>query len=138
MHLKQYVTGLPLILWTFFDTGCACEKPKGVAIEITQPPSSGAGPNEMDRIEGKVNEARPDHRVVIYSHSGDRWWVQPYEEAPYTAIGANGAWVSRIHLGFEYAALLVCRKYKPVAQTIALPQVEGDILAIDVKPARGR
>ncbi|HYL75613.1 MAG TPA: hypothetical protein VEU96_15475 [Bryobacteraceae bacterium] len=136
--MKSYVISSTLTLCALLDTSCACEKPRGVGIEISRSAHAGFGPNEMDMIAGKVHEARPDHRVVIYSHSGDRWWVQPYDNAPYTAIGANGEWSAKIHLGFEYAAVLVCRKYKPVAQTMSLPPVEGDVLAIDVKPASGQ
>lgn len=131
----QFCASCISLLLLVLDASCGCEKSKDAGIVITVVPPIGSGPNGMERIEGKVTDARSDYRVLIYSHAGDRWWVQPYENAPYTTIEANGSWGTRIHLGYEYAALLVCRGHKPVLQPISLPEVGGEILAIDVKPA---
>lgn len=91
----------------------------------------------MDDIEGVVRGVKPmDARVVLYTHAGDRWWVQPLENAPFTAITSQFHWTSRIHLGFEYAALLVHRSYSPPKQPMQLPQAEGCVWAIDTAKAR--
>ena len=50
--------------------------------------------------------AGPGHQVVLYAKSGV-WWVQPLTVDPFTTIEANSTWENRIHLGTEYAALLV-------------------------------
>ena len=49
---------------------------------------------------------------VVYARSGV-WWVQPFANAPFTAIQADGRWRTTTHLGTEYAALLVEPGYKP-------------------------
>ena len=112
--------------------------PVGASVQITRPPrGSSGGPEEMDEISGKVTAVDPkETRVVIYAHAGDRWWVQPFEEAPMTVIGSNLQWSARIHLGFEYAVLLVHKNYGPPKQPMSLPQIEGCVWAVDVtKPA---
>jgi len=91
----------------------------------------------MDDIEGVVTGVKPpEARVVIYTHAGDRWWIQPLENAPFTAITSQSRWNSHIHLGFEYAALLVDRFYSPPKQPMQLPQPEGCVWAIDTAKAR--
>jgi len=114
----------------------ACpEGPTGAGIQITTTPRRGSGgPEEMDDISGKVTAVDPkDTRVVIYAHAGDRWWIQPFEDAPMTVIRSNLQWSARIHLGFEYAALLVYRNFVPQKQPMGLPQIEGCVWAVAVE-----
>lgn len=86
----------------------------------------------MDDIAGVVKGVKPaEARVVIYAHAGDRWWIQPFEDAPLTAITPKLDWRSRIHLGFEYAALLVHPGYSPPNQPVQLPQAGGCVWAVD-------
>jgi hypothetical protein len=67
--------------------------------------------------------------IVIYARS-QRWWVQPFADRPLTSIAADGSWKSTIHLGTDYAALLVRPNYHPPAVTDTLPAVGGDIVAV--------
>ena len=60
----------------------------------------------MAPIGGRVTGARPGQRIVIYTKSGV-WWVQPLTAQPFTTVEPDGTWKNTIHLGMEYAALLV-------------------------------
>ena len=50
---------------------------------------------------------------------------------PYTSIEQGGKWDADIHLGYEYAALLVKTSYKASPTLDVLPGVSGNVLAID-------
>ncbi|RJR29407.1 MAG: hypothetical protein C4576_35380 [Desulfobacteraceae bacterium] len=108
------------------------------AIQITSAPDCGGGPGNMKRIAGFISRAVPaDHRVVIYSRT-DKWYVQPFSANPYTGIAADGTWGSNIHLGQEYAALLVQPSYRPPAVVSDLPQVGGQVVAVGRASCSGR
>ncbi len=109
------------------------EAPAGASISIAAAAkASPGGTPETDDISGSVIGVKPaDAQVVIYAHAGDRWWIQPYEDAPFTAITSKLEWSSRTHLGFEYAALLVPRSYSPPKQPRQLPQIGGCVWAVD-------
>jgi hypothetical protein len=120
-------------------TACGCpERPSGASVTIVAPARLGVGgPEEVDDISGVAANVNPaDARIVIYARAGDRWWIQPQEDAPFTPINSKLDWSNRIHLGFEYAALLVHKNYSPPKQPMQLPQVEGCVWAIDTKKAR--
>lgn len=108
-------------------------------ITITEAPDETVKPGGVGKgyIAGIVSGVKPeDHRVVIYA-LGDVWYVQPLVSAPFTSIDTNGKWKSWTHGGYEYAAFLVKSSYKPAATTEVLPEVAGDVLAVDkVKPAK--
>ena len=89
----------------------------------------------MGRIAGTSVDACADCAVVLFA-KGDTWYLQPWVAAPYTDIGADGRWSADIHLGTEYAALLVRRSYKPPSRTASLPPVGGDVLAVGVARAK--
>jgi hypothetical protein len=78
-----------------------------------------------------VTAPGPGQRIVLYARSGD-WYVQPYANAPFTAIQGDGRWRSPTHLGTEYAALLVDAEYRPPAKTPALPGIGGGVAAVAV------
>ncbi|NCA70656.1 MAG: hypothetical protein EOM91_11225 [Sphingobacteriia bacterium] len=106
----------------------------GVAptIELTAVPRCGEGPNRTGTIAGNTSGAEQGtHRLVIFAGT-DRWYVQPYSAAPFTAIGRDGQWRTHTHLGHQYAAVLVTTGYTPPASTFALPQVGDGVLAVEV------
>ena len=91
------------------------------SIEFTHvPPAAQGGRERVDTISGRVRNARPNQKIVIYAHAG-QWWVQPWPDHPFTAISADGTWSTETHLGFEYAALLVDPGYQPLP-TMAMDQ----------------
>jgi hypothetical protein len=134
---------LPLVFLSALAS-CSCgdhcpASPRDVGIQIVTAARQGVGgPDEMDTISGSISGADSnDVKVLLYAHAGDRWWVQPYEDAPFTVVGSDRQWTARIHLGYEYAAFLVHRSYaSPPKQPMSLPEVHGCIWAVTVKPGR--
>lgn len=99
------------------------------SIQITEIPSQGAGPDEVQTIAGKVSGVKGiDCKVVVFALT-DTWYVQPYIDSSDTAIKEDGTWRTDTHLGNRYAALLVKSSYKPPKTTGKLPAVGGEVLA---------
>lgn len=100
------------------------------AIEFTiVPPADNGGPDKLAPVAGRVRGARPNQRVVLFARSG-AWWLQPFRSRPFTTIERDLTWKSTIHLGTEYAALLVDPDYRPPVTTDSLPQPGGGVLAV--------
>jgi hypothetical protein len=107
------------------------------SIEFSKIPKADiGGPEKVAPIEGRVLGARPGQQIVIYAKSG-QWWVQPTAAQPYTAIGSDSLWASSIHLGTEYAALLVEPGYVPPITTDALPSEGGAVIAVVTTKGEG-
>lgn len=98
------------------------------SIRITVVPKVGPGADFFGEIAGTVKNAPAGSRVVLFS-LGDMFYVQPYANAPFTKIGADGKWSATIHGGHEFVALLVKPGYEPPATTGEMPKVGGKILA---------
>jgi hypothetical protein len=100
------------------------------SIEFTRvPPAEESRTDMLDIIQGRVSGARPGQQIVLYSRTG-AWWVQPLSNEPFTRIQPDSQWINSIHLGAEYAALLVGPGYRPRAMMDALPVPGGDVAAI--------
>jgi hypothetical protein len=56
--------------------------------------------------------------------------VQPFRSRPFTDIERDSTWKSAIHLGQEYAALLVDADYRPPATAESLPELGGGVVAV--------
>ena len=110
--------------------GCHSQKASaGPSIEFTKiPPAAQGGRERIDTIAGRVRNARPGQRIIIYAHSGS-WWVQPWPERPFIPIKADSTWSTETHLGFEYAALLVDPEYHPLP-TLGLTPTQGGPVAL--------
>jgi hypothetical protein len=93
------------------------------------PHASEGGSERLDAIAGRVNGARAGQRIVIFAKAGV-WWVQPFQNKPYTPIEADSTWHAVTHLGSHYAALLVDEGYQPPPTTEALPQPGGHVIAV--------
>jgi hypothetical protein len=117
----------------------AADSGRGAAaptITITEVPPPGGGPGRMELIAGRASATDvARYRVVIFSYT-DRWYVQPFVSSPFTEVKADGTWSSRIHLGTEYAAVLVDGTYKPPATTFELPKPGRGVVAVIRAPAR--
>jgi hypothetical protein len=109
-----------LLVFCIALNGCLSNKAdSGPSIEFTHiPPAAQGGPERVDTISGRVRNARPDQKIVIYAHAG-QWWVQPSPDNAFIPIKADSTWSTETHLGFEYAALLVDPDYHP-APTMAM------------------
>ncbi|HEY0728424.1 MAG TPA: sensor histidine kinase [Pyrinomonadaceae bacterium] len=102
------------------------------SIEFTKvPPADKGGAQTSDTISGRVRNARPEYRVVLFARSG-AWYVQPYADQPFTKIEPNSTWASPTHLGTEYAALLVEPGYVPPAFVPELPEQGNGIVTLVV------
>jgi hypothetical protein len=107
----------------------------GPSIEFTKiPPAAEGGRERMGTIAGRVSGARQGQRIVLYARSGP-WWVQPRVEAPFTPIQPDSTWSAEIHLGNEYAALLVDPGYHPPVTMDVYPTAGGSVIV--VKTAKG-
>jgi len=101
----------------------------GPSIEFTRvPQADAAGLDKLDIIQGRVTGAHPGQQIVLDTRSG-KWWVQPRSNAPFTKIQPDSNWINSIHLGSEYAALLVEPGYQPPAMTNELPTRGGAVVA---------
>jgi hypothetical protein len=119
--------------------GCHTDTKRDVEAKIsfTQVPQWDTGDrNEQDVIEGTVRGARSGQRMVIYSKCGNLWWLQPLLTSPFTAILPDKAWRNEVHLGTDYAALLVDPSYHPAAVLRQLPKRGGAVAQVAV--ARGQ
>ena len=120
-------TSLPFLL-----NGCATREaaPKP-SIEFTViPPAAEGGPDKRAPVAGRVVGARAGQRIVLFAKAGI-WWVQPTKDEPFTSIQPDSTWTNSIHLGTEYAALLVEPGYRPPATIDGLPLAGGDIVAVN-------
>jgi hypothetical protein len=107
-------------------------------IRFTKIPPHGAGPDRTETIAGTVsgvNARECDCQIVLYA-KGDVYYVQPYVDAPYTELRADGAFENETHLGSHYLAALVKKSYKAAATILEAPPVGGEVLAITVVKAK--
>jgi hypothetical protein len=96
----------------------------------TIPDSNEGGPELRQMITGRVTGARPGQQIVLYAKSGAEWWVQPTSAKPFTAISPDSSWQASIHLGSDYAALLVNAGYQPTKTVTALPPEGGSVVRV--------
>jgi len=68
---------------------------------------------KTDIIEGRATGARPGWRIVLYAKTDGRWGVCRQSGQPFTYIETDGRWKASVHLGIQYAALLVDPTYNP-------------------------
>jgi len=104
----------------------------------TVPDAAQGGSEKLALIAGRVVGARPGEQIVVFAKSDvGIWWVQPLTAEPFTAIASDGTWKNTIHLGIEYAALLVQAGYRPPPTTEVLPKPGGDVVAVATVKGRG-
>ncbi len=120
-------------------SGCGVLQPATPTIDFSSvPPASDGGSEKLALIAGRAAGARPGERIVLFAKSGvGIWWVQPLTVQPFTPIEPDSTWKSTIHLGTEYAALLVREGYRPPATTEILPAVGGDVIAVSTVKGTG-
>src|SRR5580700_5656977 len=83
------------------------------SIEFTAiPEADWGGSGIVERIQGHAKGFKTGQRIVLFAKSGS-WWLQPDDRAPFTAIEPDSTWKNSVHLGTEYAALLVEPGYSP-------------------------
>ncbi len=87
---------------------------------------------KTDIIDGRVTGARPGQRIVLYAKTDGRWGLCQQSGQPFTTIESDGQWKASVHLGLQYAALLVDPTYDPPQQTESLPIVGNGVVALAV------
>ena len=90
--------------------------------------------NMAGRIVGLDHPER--YKAVIYTQT-DHWYAQPLVTGYITDIGEDGTWSNWVHLGRQYAVLVIDPSYRPPVATDVLPVVGGPVLAKTVKLATG-
>src|SRR5260221_3027184 len=92
---------------------------------------------KTDILEGRATGARPGQRIVLYAKTDGRWGVCRQPGTPFTNIETDGRWKASVHLGIQYAALLVDPTYNPPEQTESLPMVGNGAVALAVVNGEG-
>src|SRR5450755_3863984 len=95
------------------------------------------GEYKSDVVEGRATGARPGQRIVMYARTDGRWGLCRQSGQPFTNIEADGRWKASVHLGIQYAALLVDPTYNPPEQTESLPIVDNGVVALAVVDGEG-
>lgn len=131
---------LPLVLALLAGGSVACGRESAApapVIEITTIPDAAAGGTDrLAPIAGRVTGAEPGQRIVLFARS-QVWWVQPFTVRPFTEVRADGTWENTVHMGTEYAAVLVSPEYKPPVTVQSLPRPGGAVAAVTVVKGRG-
>ena len=92
---------------------------------------------KTDIIEGRATGARPGQRILLYAKTDGRWGLCRQSGQPFTNIESDGRWKASVHLGIQYAALLVDPTYNPPEQTESLPIVRNGVVALAVVNGEG-
>src|SRR6476660_10514598 len=92
---------------------------------------------KTDNIEGRATGVRPGQRIVLYAKTDGRWGVCRQSGQPFTNIETDGRWKASVHLGIQYAALLVDPNYNPPEQAESLPIVSNGVVALAVVNGEG-
>jgi hypothetical protein len=92
---------------------------------------------KTDIIEGRATGARPGQRIVLYAKTDGRWGVCRQSGQPFTNVETDGRWEASVHLGIQYAALLVDPTYNPPEQTESLPIVGNGVVALAIINGEG-
>jgi hypothetical protein len=88
-------------------------------------------------IDGRVTGARSGQRMVLYAKTDGRWGLCQQSGQAFTDIERDGRWKASVHLGLQYAALLVDPTYDPPQQTELLPIVGNGVVALAVVDGEG-
>jgi hypothetical protein len=112
-------------------SGCGYRQSSATpSIEFTTIPEADRGGSGIaEKIAGRARGFKKGLRIVLFARSGS-WWVQPFELAPFTAIQPDSTWKSSVHLGTEYAALLVEPGYSPPTTAAVLPGKGNGVVAV--------
>src|SRR5271156_5127153 len=92
---------------------------------------------KRDISEGRSTGVRPGQRIVLYARTDGRWGVCRQSGQPFTNIEADGRWKAPVHLGIQYAALLVDPTYNPPEQTESLPSAGNGVVALAIVNGEG-
>lgn len=147
-HIIAHSATFAVLLVCSALTGCHSSPVNSApSIEFsTVPPAFQESPYKTDMTErsykpgiaeGRVTGARPEQRIVLYAYTDGRWGECQQSGQPFASIGSDGRWKASVHLGIQYAALLVDPTYNPPEQTEMLPITGKGIVALKVVHGEG-
>ncbi len=147
-HIVARTATFSVLLVSFVLTGChSSPKNSASTVAFSKVPAAQEshykidiiedGDYKRDIIEGRATGARPEQRIVLYAKTDGRWGVCRQSGEPFTNIEADGRWKASVHLGIQYAALLVDPTYNPPEQTESLPIVGNGVVALAVANGEG-
>jgi len=148
LHILARTATLSVLLASLVLAGChSSSKISDPTLAFSKVPAAyqespyKAGMSERDykggAIEGRATGARPGQRLVLYAKTDGRWGLCRQSGQPFTNIETDGRWKASVHLGIEYAALLVDPAYNPPEQTESLPIVGNGVVALAVVNGEG-
>jgi hypothetical protein len=148
LHILARIATLPVLLASLALTGCQpTSKYSAPTLAFGKVPAAyqegpfETGISERDyktgTIEGRAAGARPGQRIVLYAKTDGRWGVCRQSGQPFANIDTDGGWKASVHLGIQYAALLVDPTYNPPEQTESLPTVGNGVAALAVVNGEG-
>ena len=147
-HILAHTPALSVLLVYFVLTGCH-SSPRNSAPTVAfskVPAAYQESPYrtdiferdyKTDIVEGRAAGAQPGQRLVLYAKTDGRWGVCRQSGQPFTKIETDGRWKASVHLGIQYAALLVDPTYNPPEQTESLPIVGNGVVALTVVDGEG-
>jgi hypothetical protein len=148
-HIVVHTATLSVLLLVYFVvTGChSSSKISAPTLAFSKVPAAyQENPYKTDITErdyktgttdGLVTGASPGQRIVLYAKTDGRWGLCRQSGQPSTNIDADGQWKATVHLGLQYAALLVGPTYNPPEQTESLPIVGNGVVALAVANGKG-
>jgi hypothetical protein len=147
-HIVAHTAILSVLLVYFVLTGChsASPNPTPTLAFSKVPAAYQESPYKTDMterdyktdiIDGRVTGAQPGQRIVLYANTDGRWGLCRQSYQPFTNIESDGRWKASVHLGLQYAALLVEPTYDPHEQTESLPVVGNGVVALAVVNGEG-
>src|SRR6201997_2294858 len=148
-HVVASTATLSVLLMYFVLTGChSSSRNSAPTVAFSQVPAAHqespyktdineARDYKTDIIEGRATGSRPEQRIVLYAKTDGRWGVCRQSGQPFTDIKTDGRWKGSVHLGIQYAALLVDPTYIPPEQAESLPIVGNGVVALAVVNGEG-
>jgi len=147
-YIVAHTATLSVLLMYFMLTGCHSSSRNSaptfafskVAAAYQESPYNTditEGDYKTDMIDGRVTGARPGQRIALYARTDGRWGLCRQSGEPFTNIETDGRWKASVHLGLQYAALLVDPTYNPPEQTESLPIVGNGVEALAVVNGEG-
>jgi hypothetical protein len=147
-HILARTATLSVLLTSFVLTGChsssktstptvAFSKVAAAYQESPYKTDISERDYKTDIIDGRVTGARPGRRIALYAKTDGRWGLCRQSDQPFANIESDGRWKASVHLGLQYAALLVDPTYDPPEQTESLPIVGNGVVALAVVNGEG-
>jgi hypothetical protein len=147
-YIVAHTATLSVLLMFFVLTGChSAPKTSAPTVAFSKVPTAyQESPYKTDIVErdyktditeGRVTGARPGQRIVLYANTDGRWGVCRQSGQPFTNIESDGRWKASVHLGIQYAALLVDPAYSPPEQTESLPIIGKGVVTLAIVNGEG-